>query len=77
MNKENRLIRQYLKDCSRQDYEQLVYASKLTNVQETALQLCIVDGKSLFEAADIMNCSGRTVSKFINQAYSKISKMTK
>lgn len=77
MNTVNKTIRQHLKDCPRKEFEKLVYDSKLTINQSQALTLCIADGKSLLEAAEILNCSGRTVSKFINQAYAKISKMIK
>ena len=76
MNPDTKKIRQYLKECNRKDYEELIYASKLTPMETAVLKNCILDGKTLIEAGDVLKCSGRTVSKFINQAYRKILKST-
>ena len=76
MNPDTRKIRQYLKQCTRKEYEDLIYASKLTPREEEALQCVILEGKSILEAGDILKCSGRTVSKTINDAYKKILKST-
>lgn len=77
MHEETRRMRQYLKMCPRKEYEQLVYESKLTPIEESVLKLCILDGRSNDEAADQLKCSARTISKLINQAYLKISNMNK
>lgn len=75
MNFQNKEIRKCLKQCSRKEYETLVYESKLTPNEVTALNCIILDDKTLIEAGDVLKCSGRTVSKIINQAYAKIGKM--
>lgn len=77
MHEETRRIRQHLKMCPRREFEQLLYESKLTPIEENALKLCILEGKTNDEAADNLKCSARTVSKFINQAYHKILNMKK
>lgn len=77
MNEETRKIRQHLKMCPRKEYERLVYESKLTPLEERILQYTILEGKSNDETADNIKCSARTVSKFVNQAYLKISEMNK
>lgn len=76
MNPDTKKIRQYLKECNRKEYEDLIYASKLTPMETAVLENCILDGKTLIETGDVLKCSGRTVSKFINQAYRKILKST-
>lgn len=76
MDIQNRKIRQYLKKCPRKEYENLVYESKLTPNQAAALNCIILEDKSLLETGDVLNCSGRTVSKLINQAYAKIRCLT-
>lgn len=77
MHEGSRRIRQYLKMCSRKEYEKLVYESKLTPLEESILKMCILDGKTNDEIADSIKCSARTISKFISQAYLKISNMNK
>lgn len=75
MNIQNRQIRQYLKQCPRKEYESLVYESKLTPTEAAALNLFIVEDRSLMDVGDVLKCSARTVSKIINHAYGKICKM--
>lgn len=72
MKVKNKKIRQYLKICSRKEFETLVYESKLTPSEEKAIQLFILEDKPLMEIGDILNCSSRTASKIISHAYDKI-----
>ena len=72
MNVKTRKIRQMLKECSRAEYERLIYESKLTPMQTSALNYHIVEGHTLIETADILKVSERTVSKVINAAYNQI-----
>lgn len=72
MNPDTMKVRKYLKECSRKEYEQVIYDSKLTPVEKTVLQYCILEGKTNEETGEILRCASRTVSKIINQAYAKI-----
>jgi DNA-binding CsgD family transcriptional regulator len=75
MNIKTREIRKKLKTCSRAEYERLIYESKLTPIQTSALKYHIVEGHTLIETADILKVSERTVSKVVNAAYSQIIKI--
>lgn len=77
MDFQNKEIRNYLKVCSRKEYESLIYESKLTPNESAAVELFILNEMPLIEIGEVLKCSGRTASKIINHAYAKMAKAKK
>lgn len=74
--KQNRyLARKRLKDSSRAEYENLIYAAKLTPRQEEIVNLHILRDFSICKIALSLSCSDSLVRKILSVVYEKIANL--
>lgn len=72
MIKHRKAARLFLKNCSRQQYQNLIYVAKLTPQQEKIINLYILDGLSICAVADKVNLSESGVRRILSKVYDSV-----
>lgn len=73
MKPNRKLARQRLKDSSRNEYENLIFAAKLTPRQEEIINLHILRDCSICKIALSLSCCESLIRKELAIAYDKIA----
>lgn len=74
MKAERKSARITIKNSSRAEYDQIIFAANLTPSQENILNLHFRQELSLCNIAEILSCSEGYVRKKLTAAYDKIAK---
>lgn len=76
MDAKCRAVRQWLRNCTRSQFEAAVYEAKLTPFDEKALRLYINDGMTRNEVGEKLGCSEETIKRSLGRVYRKLSPTT-
>ena len=68
-------MRRRLKAATRKEYQDLIYAAKLTPNQVAVLKYHILQEKTVIETAMELNCCERKIANILKSAYEKLIKV--
>lgn len=75
MRNDLKRARDYLKASTRAEFEQAVYDSKLTPIQEQILRLHILSDKTISGIALTLNCSEACVGRALKAGYQQVFRL--
>lgn len=68
------VVRRFLKESSRDEFDSAVYEAMLTPVQEKVLRLYVSNDVSVCMIATRLSCSESSVRRRLSEVYKKVSK---
>ena len=67
--------RQFLKDCSRSEYNAVTYDAKLTPTQKQIADMFIVDRLTICEISLRLACCESIIRRRLSEIYDKVAKL--
>ena len=74
MNEKSKQARNYIKQCTRKEFEVALYEAKLTPLQEKIIREHILEGKSVCAIAIAEHCSEMCIKKNLQCTYNSLSR---
>lgn len=75
MKKDLKMARDFLKNSTRKEFEQVIYDAKLTPIQDKVIREHILEDKSICAIALGLNCSDTCIRRALSASYQHVFRL--